>query len=168
MLPVEGKVDVPSDVYNGMLSVLIRNLPAADRTRVHMMAFTPKPRLVEVELGPAGEDTFYVGGAKRRARQYRANLELPGTLRHRRRRGRQEPARPAVPVHHRAGPIVREVRGPLLRQRPDLADRDGRSPLEPVRRLVPLSKGARRRLHSVPNSCQRFPRGIWFADSSLP
>ena len=76
----EGRVDVPSDVYNGMLSVLIRNLPAADRTRVHMMAFTPKPRLVEVELGPGGEDTFYVGGAKRRARQYRANLELPGLL----------------------------------------------------------------------------------------
>ena len=75
---LEGKIDFPSDVYNGMLSVLIRNLPATDRTRVHMMAFTPKPRLVEVELVPAGDDTFYVGGAKRRARQYRADLELPG------------------------------------------------------------------------------------------
>jgi hypothetical protein len=77
---LEGKVDFPSDVYNGMLSLLIRNLPSAEGARVHMMAFTPKPRLVKVELVPAEEDTFYVGGARRRARQYRANLELPGLL----------------------------------------------------------------------------------------
>lgn len=76
----KGQIDLPEDVYNGMTSLLIRNLPSGGRASVRMVAFTPKPRLVDVELIPAGEDTFYVGGAARRAQRYRADLELPGLL----------------------------------------------------------------------------------------
>ena len=76
----EGQIDLPDDVYNGMTSLLLRHLPSGGRGSVHMVAFTPKPRLLKVELDPAGEDTFYVGGAPRRARRYRADLEIPGLL----------------------------------------------------------------------------------------
>jgi hypothetical protein len=76
----EGQLDLPDDVYNGMTSVVIRNLPSGSRASVRMVAFSPKPRVLDVELIPAGEDTFYVGGAARRARRYRADLELPGLL----------------------------------------------------------------------------------------
>ena len=77
---LEGQIDLPADVYNGMTSLLIRNLPSGGRANVRMVAFTPKPRVLDVELIPAGEAPYYVGGAARRARRYRADLELPGLL----------------------------------------------------------------------------------------
>lgn len=54
---VKGKFDMPIDVYNGLLSTLMKNLPTGESATVQIMAFTPKPRLVKMLLMPATEDT---------------------------------------------------------------------------------------------------------------
>jgi hypothetical protein len=50
----------PADAYNGMLSLLLKNMPAGESTTVHIVAFTPKPRLVKIQLLPVGHDPILV------------------------------------------------------------------------------------------------------------
>jgi hypothetical protein len=56
-----GNVDVPADVYNGMTSTLLRNLPDGAGATAHLLAFTPSPSLVELTLAPEGTDAFWIG-----------------------------------------------------------------------------------------------------------
>ena len=58
-----GEFAMPLDVYNGLLSTLMKNLPAGDSTTVQIVAFTPKPRLVKMLLAPAAEDPLKVNDA---------------------------------------------------------------------------------------------------------
>jgi len=74
----EGTVDIPEDVHNGMTGMLIRNLPAGGRATGYLLAFTPKPQLVQSEIGPEGEDRFSVGEAAFTAARYLIKLEIPG------------------------------------------------------------------------------------------
>ncbi len=65
-----------------MLSVLLKNLPKGTTRTVHVVAFTPKPQVVEVELAPDGEASFFIGDAQRQASRYRLKpkLGILGTL----------------------------------------------------------------------------------------
>lgn len=47
---VEGKIDLPEGVYNGMVSVIAKNLFDGPLTRVNYVAFTPEPKVIELEL----------------------------------------------------------------------------------------------------------------------
>ena len=58
---LQGKIELPGDAYNGLLSTLMKNLPAGTSTTVQIIAFTPKPRLVKMLLMPAGTDTVLMG-----------------------------------------------------------------------------------------------------------
>ncbi len=58
-----GDFTLPLDVYNGLLSTLMKNLPEGDSTVVQIVAFTPKPRLVKMLLAPAAEDPLKVNDA---------------------------------------------------------------------------------------------------------
>jgi hypothetical protein len=58
---LKGKMELPSDVYNGLLCLLMKNMPAGTATTVQIITFTPKPRLVEMLLTPAGNDTVMIG-----------------------------------------------------------------------------------------------------------
>jgi len=58
---LKGKIELPNDVYNGLLGTLMKNLPAGTSTTVQIIAFTPKPRLVKMLLTPAGDDTVRMG-----------------------------------------------------------------------------------------------------------
>jgi hypothetical protein len=60
---LNGEVALPLDVYNGLLSTLMKNLPAGDSTVVQVVAFTPKPRLIKMLLVPAAEDPMQVNEA---------------------------------------------------------------------------------------------------------
>lgn len=66
----EGDLDLPPDTYNGMQPLLLKNIPPGATETVHVVVFTPKPRLVELQLSPAGEDTFSVGHTQRKATHY--------------------------------------------------------------------------------------------------
>ena len=43
-----------------------------------MVAATPKPRLVKLEVAGAGEDAFHVGGSPRKATHYVVKVETGG------------------------------------------------------------------------------------------
>jgi len=60
---LKGSFDMPGDVYNGLLSTLMKNMPAATPATVQIIAFTPKPRLVKMLLKPAAEDPMNVNDA---------------------------------------------------------------------------------------------------------
>jgi len=52
--------------------------PAAPKTTVSMVVPTFKPRLVKVEISSAGEDTFSVGGAARKATRFVLHVNIGG------------------------------------------------------------------------------------------
>ena len=56
-----GRIDLPPDVYNGMALMLLKNLPKGASETVHVLAFTPKPTLIQLEMRPAGEDPVAAG-----------------------------------------------------------------------------------------------------------
>jgi len=60
---LKGNFDMPGDVYNGLLSTLMKNMPAATPATVQIIAFTPKPRLVKMLLKPTTEDPLNVNDA---------------------------------------------------------------------------------------------------------
>jgi hypothetical protein len=71
-----GRFEVPEDVYNGMLTTLMKNLaPGAPHT-VQIVAFTPKPRAFKMQLAPAAEDAVLVGDAPMQATRYRIRPQL--------------------------------------------------------------------------------------------
>jgi hypothetical protein len=58
-----GEVTLPPDVYNGLLTTLMKNLPAGDSRVVQIVAFTPQPRLVKMLMAPAAQDPVQVNEA---------------------------------------------------------------------------------------------------------
>lgn len=62
------QLDLPPDVANGMVLTLLKSIrPETPRTTVSMLAVTPKPRLVNLVITPAGEEPFSIGGDPRKA-----------------------------------------------------------------------------------------------------
>ena len=60
---LSGELELPLDVYNGLLSTLMKNMPTGSSSVVQVVAFTPKPRLVKMLLTPAAEDPVSVNDA---------------------------------------------------------------------------------------------------------
>jgi len=67
---LEGKFELPDDAYNGMLSLVLKNLPARKSETVSIVAFTPKPRAVKLQLMPVAEDRVTVGDLPLHAVRY--------------------------------------------------------------------------------------------------
>src|SRR5207248_8596035 len=55
-----GQITLPADAYNGMLSMLLKNLPRRSDTIVQVVVFTPRPRFVKVQLLPVADDPILV------------------------------------------------------------------------------------------------------------
>ncbi len=58
---LEGTLDLPPDVYNGMIPTVVKDLHKGAGETVHFVAFTPEPRMIQLEIAPAGGQTFMVG-----------------------------------------------------------------------------------------------------------
>ena len=67
---LDGKLDLPLDTYNGMVLTVVKNLSGRAGETVHMVAFTPAPKLIRLELRPAGEHKILVGGSEKSATHY--------------------------------------------------------------------------------------------------
>jgi hypothetical protein len=68
---LDGMLDLPLDVYNGgMVLTVAKNLPKGASETVHTVAFTPTPRIVQLELVPAGEHRVLVGELAKTATDY--------------------------------------------------------------------------------------------------
>jgi hypothetical protein len=75
----EEKMEIPPDLANGVILTALKNVsPTAPLTTLSMMAITPKPRLVKLEIRPAGEDAFTVAGETRRAVHYVVKVDIGG------------------------------------------------------------------------------------------
>ncbi len=72
-------VDLPSDLANGIVPLVVGNLPSgAAETTVSMVVATPKPRVVKLVISPRGEEPFSVVGTSRKAIHYEIKIELGG------------------------------------------------------------------------------------------
>jgi hypothetical protein len=67
---LEGMIEIPADVYNGLILTVVKELPKGATEIVHYVAFTPQPRLIELELAPVGEDKITVGELTKTAVHY--------------------------------------------------------------------------------------------------
>jgi hypothetical protein len=73
------RLKLPSDVANGMLFTLIKDInPNVPRTTVSMVATTPKPRLVKLAILPHGEEPFTIGSFRHKAMHYVVKVEIGG------------------------------------------------------------------------------------------
>lgn len=67
---LNGTLDLPPDVYNGMVITVTKNLPKGASETVHIVAFTPEPRLIELEFTPGGEQKVLIGELGKTATRY--------------------------------------------------------------------------------------------------
>lgn len=67
---VEGTIALPEDTYNGLVLTAAKNLAKGKSEIVHLVAFTPTARLVQLELVPAGEHKVLVGELTKSARHF--------------------------------------------------------------------------------------------------
>jgi hypothetical protein len=75
----EERLDVPPDLANGMMSILLKNVGSElSQAKVSMLAATPKPRLVTLAVTRAGEDTFHLGASTRKATHFIVKVEIGG------------------------------------------------------------------------------------------
>lgn len=73
-----GHFDVPEDVSNGMTSTLLKNLMPEGSVTTHLVAFNPKPVVLEYHLGPEGTDGYRVGSASGDATRFVIQAEATG------------------------------------------------------------------------------------------
>jgi hypothetical protein len=73
-----GPLEMPPDLYNGMALTLLKNLGPGETASVQMAAFTPKPRLIKMELSPEEEGNVLVGAEKKKTTRYLVKLEVGG------------------------------------------------------------------------------------------
>jgi hypothetical protein len=77
-----GSIELPPDVYNGMAPMLLKNLaPGGPSETVHVVAFTPKPRLIELEMVRVGNQRLLSGDLAREATRYALKPKLGAALR---------------------------------------------------------------------------------------
>jgi hypothetical protein len=72
-------MDLPRDLANGMTSLIVQNFPQkAAEMKVSYLAGNAKPRVVQLSVKPDGEDTFQVGGVRRRSNRFNIHIEIGG------------------------------------------------------------------------------------------
>jgi hypothetical protein len=77
--PVEhlsGTFGVPDDAYNGMVSLIVKNLLPGAGATVSIVAFTPKPRVVKLQVLPVVGDYAPAGEATLPATRYHIRPQL--------------------------------------------------------------------------------------------
>lgn len=77
----EERLKLPPDLANGMVATLLKNVPdGTAHLELPMVLATPKPRLVKLVIGPAGEDAFRIGAAEHKAVRYQVHIDLGGVV----------------------------------------------------------------------------------------
>ena len=71
--------NLPSDVANGLLFTLVKDIqPNVPQTTVSLVATTPKPRLVELEILPEGKKAIESGNTKHETVRYVVKVKIGG------------------------------------------------------------------------------------------
>lgn len=75
----EQRMKLPSDLANGLVLTLLKNVPpGAQPPELSMLVATPKPRIVKLPISSAGKDSFSLGGSSREAIHYVIKVEIGG------------------------------------------------------------------------------------------
>ncbi len=74
---LEGTLELPEDAYNGMFFTLLKNIDGTPRT-VSLVAFTPEPKMVNLEVTSLGEEKFAIEKTSRRATRYALDIDVTG------------------------------------------------------------------------------------------
>jgi hypothetical protein len=72
------EVELPADLANGLVPVLLKNGTPDAPPSMHLLAATPKPRLVRLQTVASGEASFQIAGATRKAVHYVVKVEIGG------------------------------------------------------------------------------------------
>jgi hypothetical protein len=74
-----GRLELPADLYNGMLLTILKNTPAdGSPPPMSLVAFTPEPILLRVLAGREGEEQVRVGPEIKPVSRYRVKFEIGG------------------------------------------------------------------------------------------
>jgi len=66
---------------NGIVFTIAKNLPKGTAKTVRLVAFTPEPRIIGLEMAPGAEQPVAVGGASKTATHYIPPSELHTSIR---------------------------------------------------------------------------------------
>ena len=67
---LEGALELPADTYNGIVLTVAKNFSKGVGETIHVVAFTPAPRLIQLELVADGEHKVLVGEHSKTAVHY--------------------------------------------------------------------------------------------------
>jgi hypothetical protein len=71
--------DLPPNIANGLIPTMLKNVPPGmTQVTLSMVAATPKPRLVNLVISPAGQDSFSIGTSSREAMKYVVKVQIGG------------------------------------------------------------------------------------------
>jgi hypothetical protein len=73
---LHGKITLPEDAYNGMLSLVLKNLTGQRAETVQVMTFTPKPRLVAMRLQPIAQEMMQISEQSLPTTRYQVRPDL--------------------------------------------------------------------------------------------
>ena len=73
------RMDVPPDLANGMISLIVQNFPKnTTEMKASYLAVSSKPRVVKLSVKPDGEDTCHIGGISRKSERFNIHVEIGG------------------------------------------------------------------------------------------
>jgi len=72
------RLKLPPGMANGLIPILLKNISGSGPITVSMVAATPKPRLVKLEITPKGEEPFSIDGSSRKATHYVVKVQIGG------------------------------------------------------------------------------------------
>ncbi len=76
---IEERLELPADLANGLILALVKNISRkTTKATVSMLALTPKPRLVTLEIVRAVQEPFLTAGYERKATHYVVKVKVPG------------------------------------------------------------------------------------------
>jgi len=76
---IEERMELPSDLANGMMVTLLKNIsPDAPSSTVSMLFATPKPQLVKLVVTPTGKEPFSIGRTSYKATRFNVKVEIGG------------------------------------------------------------------------------------------
>jgi hypothetical protein len=71
-----GTLEMSPDIYNGMVSTVAKNISTHDATVMHIIVFTPEPRVVAIELTPSATARVHLGKHGESATDYTVKPKL--------------------------------------------------------------------------------------------
>jgi hypothetical protein len=73
------QIKLPPDLANGIIPVLLTNLPSGQQSLTEsMVVAAPKPMVIKLQIHAEGEDTFSTGTASHKATRYVVHVDIGG------------------------------------------------------------------------------------------